>query len=212
MLWQSTRDYQPVLRPTFAQFPQDRRCYEECDDMMLGTDLLVAPVVEAGQTEREVYLPAGADWVSYWSGESFAGGQRIRLPAPWDQPVMLIRKGGVIAMNVAEQHFGQPADARAFLVAPVAGEGEASGGCIEDDGHSQAWREGRQGRWQVRARSDAHSITLHVTQEGQMPVATNTVEIWLPAGDTRTLHTPAARIASEVSSHGWRRLRLEMKV
>ena len=211
LLWQSTQAYQPVLRPTFAQFPQDRRCYEESDDMLLGTDLLVAPVVEAGQTEREVYLPAGTDWVSYWSGERFAGGQRIRLPAPWDQPVMLIRRGGVIAMNVAEQHFGQAADARAFLVVPVAGEGEASGGCIEDDGHSQAWREGQQGRWQVRARSDAHSITLQVTQEGQMPVTRHTVEIWLPADDGRSVLTPHARIVSETSRHGWRSLQLEMK-
>ncbi|MFX5714171.1 family 31 glucosidase, partial [Acinetobacter baumannii] len=86
--------YEPVLKPTFAEFPSDRRCYEENDDMLIGASLLVAPVVEQGQRERSVYLPAGARWVSYWSGEVFEGGQTVTLPAPWDQPVMLIREGG----------------------------------------------------------------------------------------------------------------------
>ncbi|UCF25782.1 MAG: glycoside hydrolase family 31 protein, partial [Ralstonia sp.] len=132
LLWQSTQAYEPVLRPTFAEFPADRRCYDESDDMLLGTALLVAPAVDEGQTERTVYLPAGARWVSYWSGEVFEGGQSVTLPAPWDQPVMLIREGGVVALNVAEQHFDQRADQRGFLVVPVSGAGETTGGCIED--------------------------------------------------------------------------------
>ena len=130
----------------------------------------MAPVVEQGQRERSVYLPAGARWVSYWSGEVFEGGQTVTLPAPWDQPVMLIREGGVIALNVAEQHFDQRADQRGFLVVPKSGTGEAVGGCIEDDGETEAWRHGEQGRWNVRVVSDALTVTLHVSREGRMPV------------------------------------------
>ena len=47
----------------FAEFPHDPRCLDDGDDMMLGASLLVAPVVEPGQTTRDVYLPAGARWV-----------------------------------------------------------------------------------------------------------------------------------------------------
>lgn len=126
------------------QFPSDPNCLADGDDMMLGASLLVAPVVESGQTTREVYLPAGSRWVSYWSAEAFEGGETIRLPAPFDQPVMLIREGGVIAMNVAEQHFARPADERAFIVVPFAAEGVARGGCVEDDGEREAWRTGEQ--------------------------------------------------------------------
>jgi alpha-glucosidase len=210
LLWQSTQAYEPVLRPTFAEFPHDLRCYAECDDMMIGSSLLVAPTVDEGQTERTVYLPAGARWVSYWSGEAFDGGQTITLPSPWDQPVMLIREGGVIALNVAEQHFDQRADHRGFLVVAMHGVGEATGGCIEDDGETEAWRNGEQGRWSVRAVSDAQSITLHVSREGKMPTQADTVEIHLPAGDARQVQTPHARVLETDVAGGWRRLTLQL--
>ncbi|MGN8061240.1 TIM-barrel domain-containing protein [Ralstonia sp. 22111] len=210
LLWQSTQACEPVLRPTFAEFPNDRRCYAECDDMMLGTSLLVAPTVDEGQTERTVYLPAGARWVSYWSGEAFDGGQTITLPSPWDQPVMLIREGGVIALNVAEQHFDQRADQRGFVVVPMHGIGEAIGGCIEDDGETEAWRSGEQGRWSVRAVSDAQAITLHVSREGKMPTHADTLEIYLPASDGRQVQTPHARVLEADVAGGWRRLRLQL--
>lgn len=210
LLWQSTQAYEPVLRPTFADFPADRRCFAACDDMMLGASLLVAPVVEAGQTRREVYLPAGARWVSYWSGEAFEGGQAVTLPAPWDAPVMLVREGGVIALNVAEQHFDRRGDRRGFLVVPVRGAGVAAGGCIEDDGETEAWRQGEQGRWRVQAVSDARTVTLSVTQEGRMPARADTVELFLPAGEARQVLAPQARVLEQAVAGGWRRFTLQL--
>ena len=49
LLWRSHRDYAPIIRPTFHDFPQDDHCYLENDDMLLGENLLVAAVVEPGQ-------------------------------------------------------------------------------------------------------------------------------------------------------------------
>lgn len=34
---------------------------------MFGPDLLVAPVMEAGATERRVYLPAGTKWTDAYT-------------------------------------------------------------------------------------------------------------------------------------------------
>lgn len=211
LLWQSTQDYQPVLRPTFAEFPQDHRCLDECDDMMLGSAMLVAPVVEPGQHERSVYLPAGTHWIDYWSGQRHAGGQTVRLPAPWEQPPMLLREGAVVAINVAEQHFDQRADERAFLVVPPVQAGQAQGGCIEDDGHSQAWREGQHGRWQVSVASDTSHVWLEVWQEGVLPAPASTIDIFLPASETRMVASRRNRISSEELVQGWRRVRLTLQ-
>jgi alpha-glucosidase len=204
LLWQSHREYDPVLRPLFAEFPEDANCLADGDEMMLGASLLVAPVVEPGQTTREVYLPAGSRWISYWSGEAFEGGETVRLPAPFDQPVMLIREGGVIALNVAEQHFARPADERAFMVVPFAGEGSAHGGCVEDDGESEAWRTGEQGRWNVSIESAAQSLFLSITCEGRMPDEQSHVQVLIPACETRALACVDVEFVTEETRGGWR--------
>ena len=51
---------------------------------MFGSDLLVAPVMYEGSEEREVYLPAGADWTLLHDGAVYEGGQTVTVKAPID--------------------------------------------------------------------------------------------------------------------------------
>jgi alpha-glucosidase len=210
LLWQSSSAYTPILRPTFADFPRDPRCYEDSDDMLLGSALLVAPVVEAGQSERAVYLPAGARWTAYWSGASFDGGQTVRLPAPLHQPVMLLREGHAIPLNLAEQHFDRRADRRGFLLAPVAGVGVVRGRCVEDDGVSEDWRAGRQGHWQLAAHCDADRIALSVDFEGDTQWRASSIDILLPAAETRAPVATRGRLSAPKDEGAWRRYTLEL--
>ena len=57
-----------------------------------GADLLVAPVVEAGMTARQVYLPAGG-WYDWHTGEAIAG-RRLRARADADGPHPDLRARG----------------------------------------------------------------------------------------------------------------------
>lgn len=50
------------------------------DQFMLGSDILVAPVINKGETERDVVLPEGR-WESE-QGEIFDGGQTIKITVP----------------------------------------------------------------------------------------------------------------------------------
>jgi alpha-glucosidase (family GH31 glycosyl hydrolase) len=56
----------PIMRPLFVEYPDDERAWEVWDVYLYGEDYLVAPVLEKGATEREVYLPEGR-WVDYWN-------------------------------------------------------------------------------------------------------------------------------------------------
>jgi alpha-glucosidase len=210
LLWESAMHYEPVLRPTFAEFPADSRCYAESDDMMVGDSLLAAPVVEPGQTERQVWLPAGSRWTCYWSGETFEGGQSVTLPAPWEQPVMLVREGSVIALNIAEQHFGQRADLRAFILTPFAGGDRVERRYVEDDGVSEAWRDGVFGEWIVSAEGHADSLTIAVERGGHTPPAASRVEIRLPAAESRRVLVTTGRIAEDNHIEGWRRIVIDL--
>ena len=92
LLWRYHDRLEPMMRPTFHDFPDDPRCFEENDDFLLGRSLLVASVVEPGQRTRDVYLPNGASWYDWWSGECFAGGETVTLTASWDRPPLLVRE------------------------------------------------------------------------------------------------------------------------
>ena len=74
----------PPMRPLLVDFPEDARAWETEDCYMFGPELLVAPVMESGARERTVYLPAGTDWIDDSTGERYAGGQEVTVPAPLD--------------------------------------------------------------------------------------------------------------------------------
>jgi alpha-glucosidase len=152
---------------------------------MLGPALLAAPVVEPRQHVRDVYLPAGAAWMDFWTGERFAGGQTVTLPAPLDRPVLLAREGSAVPLNVAEQHFGQPADARGFLLFPPDGEGEFTAECFEDDGESVVTPVSH-GFWRLRVVCTAARVVCHVERHGGRPPE-GPVSIILQPTETRRL-------------------------
>ncbi|AVT03480.1 glycoside hydrolase family 31 protein [Paracidovorax avenae] len=91
--------HEPIIRPTFYDFPEDANCFEDSDDFMLGDALLAAPVVEPGATTRRVYLPAlpgGAHWFDFETREAFASGQWHTVPAPLDRLPLFARAGASI--------------------------------------------------------------------------------------------------------------------
>jgi alpha-glucosidase len=166
--------YAPITRPTFYDFPGDPRCWEDGDDMLLGEALLVAPVVEQGAAERDVYLPKGARWFEWWTGEAFDGGQTVTRPALYERPPLFAREGSVIPLNVAEQHFAARADKRAFAVFPVA-EGRFVAEIADGDGERIADADRV---WRIHVTCNAD--TIEVTGAGGAPII-------LPPTETRRL-------------------------
>lgn len=83
----------PIMRPMFYDFYQDKTCWETEDQYMFGPDLLVAPVMEEGVSERSVYLPEGERWVESYTGLSYEGGQTVTAAAPIDVIPVFVRGG-----------------------------------------------------------------------------------------------------------------------
>ena len=74
----------PIMRPMFYDFYEDKTTWETEDQYMFGPDVLVAPVMEEGVSERRVYLPAGETWTECYTGKKFEGGQTVTAAAPID--------------------------------------------------------------------------------------------------------------------------------
>lgn len=81
----------PVQRPLFLHHETDGRTYSIQDSYLYGPDVLVAPIWQASQTERTLYLPTGTHWIHAWTGQSFAGGEEITVGAPLGQPAVFYR-------------------------------------------------------------------------------------------------------------------------
>jgi alpha-glucosidase len=90
------RTGEPVMRPLWYEFPEDKGTYLVNDEYMIGDDVLVAPVVKEGMTTRDVYLPLGAEWVDWWTGEKLESGKTHNLPVPIDRLPIFVRVGSVI--------------------------------------------------------------------------------------------------------------------
>ncbi len=100
---------EPVMRPLFFDFPEDKHGWEVEDAYMFGKDVLVAPVMEAGVSHREVYLPFGASWVEVFTGKKWEGGQVVDAYAPLDVIPVFTKEESVRKMfgNLAKDQDGE---------------------------------------------------------------------------------------------------------
>jgi alpha-glucosidase len=95
----ASQSHVPIIAPTFFHFPHDELCYEDCDDFMLGPDLLVAPVVEDGARQRTVYLPRlpqGQQWFDFYDRTAYECGTSHRVPAALSHLPLFARQGARI--------------------------------------------------------------------------------------------------------------------
>lgn len=96
----------PVARHLFLHYPEDpevlRLRYEE---FLVGTELLVAPVLDPGREQVRVYLPAGG-WIHLWSGDAMgdeAAGSWQVVDAPLGQPAVFFRRGSSVGQQLRER-------------------------------------------------------------------------------------------------------------
>ncbi|WP_346792652.1 hypothetical protein [Limosilactobacillus oris] len=72
------------MRPLFYDFAKDGQTWDISDEYMFGPDVLVSPILHAGQTKRDVYLPAVEDWIDVNTKQTYQGGQTVTVDCPID--------------------------------------------------------------------------------------------------------------------------------
>jgi len=84
----------PMMRALLVDSPDDPAAWGAELEYRLGTDLLVAPMINA-DGRRHVYLPAG-DWVDHWTGRTHVGGRHLPVETPLDRIPLFVRHGALI--------------------------------------------------------------------------------------------------------------------
>lgn len=130
----------PFMRALWVDFPQDPKVTNIGDQYMFGPAFLVAPVTEQAQTEKEVYLPAGADWYNFWTNEKYAGGQTIKVAAPIDQIPVFVKAGSIVPIGADIQSTASKQAIASIKVYPGA---DADFSLYDDDGVSLDYQKGK---------------------------------------------------------------------
>lgn len=91
----------PMMRSLLVAFPGQPELAGIDDEYLLGTDLLVAPVVHEGNT-RLVTFPKG-QWKDFWTGETMAGGTTKRVDAPPGRIPVYLRAGATLTTYQSKQ-------------------------------------------------------------------------------------------------------------
>ncbi len=108
LAWENASQGQPLVR-SLNYYSQGSNLYDDIDDEYLwGRDVLVAPVLTAGATERQVVFPEG-EWVDYANpSKVYSGGDTIQYPAPLEVLPLFVRAGAFIP--TADYHMGNTLD------------------------------------------------------------------------------------------------------
>jgi alpha-glucosidase len=129
----------PAMRPLFLEYPADAATWDQDDQFMFGSDLLVAPVVRPLERTRQLYLPKGT-WFDFWSGKPYEGGASIRVPVTLTSIPIFVRAGGFVFQQPVVQHTGEmKGQPLRVAIYPAA---ESSSILYEDDGHTLQHRNG----------------------------------------------------------------------
>lgn len=102
LFYEASKSGIPVMRPLFLEYPNDKNIFNCSDQFLIGSDLLIAPIMTPDTDHRSVYLPDGK-WFDYWSGEQYVGGQHHLVYAPLDKLPLFVREGAILPLGEIRQ-------------------------------------------------------------------------------------------------------------
>ncbi len=208
-LEESHRTGVPLFRPLLLNYQDDENTLRINDEFMIGSDLLVAPILKPDLTARLVYLPAGT-WFDYWSGAKHEGGRMIRVEAPLETVPLFVRGGAILPLGPEMNYVGEkPSDPLRFEIYPDA-RGEASTTLYEDDGLTDAYEQGVFRRTSLSFRHTPGGDQIDVgAPQGTFRPASRNLEFTVRNGsavrgvtiDGKRQSSAAVRIADDGRSH-----------
>jgi alpha-glucosidase len=156
--------------------------------------LLVAPVFHAGQRERTLYLPTGAQaegWYDFWTGSYWPGGAEVRVPAALDRLPLFVRAGALLPTTddpSPRKLTEEPSRALRYYP-PMAAVGPvtSSAELFEDDGVQSGDAFGRHTVHRFEAVADVVGLRITASQAGGWPLPYSQIRVVLPASERRPL-------------------------
>lgn len=140
---ESQRKGTPVMRPLWAHYPADEATFAIEDEWLVGSDLLVKPVVAAGVKTLPVYFPGTESWYDVVTYATYKGLSTTTVDAPIEKIPVYQRGGSILPrkMRLRRSSAMMAHDPYTLVVAPDS-TGKASGELYMDDERTFAFKRG----------------------------------------------------------------------
>lgn len=172
LAWEANRTGHPLVRPLFWTDPGNPSLWSIDDEFLLGNELLIAPVLEPGATDRKVVFPEG-DWYSFWDNSLFryTGESLIRV-TPARIPVF-VRSGAILPFetgNDLELHV-YPGFNEEYISYLYTDAGDGFGSSRLDT---------------FRLRSDGDILQISWVEDGDYPLPYQSAHLYLHHAEVET--------------------------
>jgi alpha-glucosidase len=161
----NARTAAPLMRALVMEFPDDDKVADETHEWLMGSRLLAAPVMTAGDrstvaasetavasanpepkatppaqsAQRDVYLPKDT-WFKFETNQALTGPQTVHVIAKLVEIPMYVRAGTLLPLGPVLQHTEQ-ASAEPLQMQVYPGK-DATFDLVEDDGATLAYQKG----------------------------------------------------------------------
>ena len=113
----------------------------------------------AARKTYEVYLPKGAKWYDYWTGEKLEGGQTIKADAPISHSPLYVKAGSIIPLCKADVKNAKVADWKNLDIVVYPGE-NAEFTLYEDEGDNYNYEKGQYSTIQLKWTDKTKTLTI----------------------------------------------------
>jgi alpha-D-xyloside xylohydrolase len=127
--------------------------------------LLINPVTIEGAKQRTVYLPAGHNWIDFWTGKRVNGGQSIIADAPLERIPIYGKAGSIVPYGPLVQSASGKADPIELRIYAGA---DAHFSLYEDEGDNYDYEHGAHSNIPMHWKEKAATLTIGA-REGSFP-------------------------------------------
>lgn len=181
----------PMMRALWLHHSDESEAVKRSDEFLWGRNLLVAPVVAKGVTERKLYLPRGK-WFDWWTGEAREGGREITRTVDLATLPLFVRAGAIIPLDPVRQFTAQAVTEPTELLIYPGADGEFT--LYDDDGHTLDYLKHDGSRIRTTWNDAARTLTLEPANDAARKVRRSFKVRVMPREESTTVEFRGAKL------------------
>ncbi|MGB6267710.1 MAG: TIM-barrel domain-containing protein, partial [Olleya sp.] len=167
LVFENNQSGAPLMRPLFFEEEDNAKLQTTASTYIWGHDFLVTPIVNANQTEAEVYFPKNSNWFNFYTDEKVEGGQSLSVKTEVNYIPTYVRGGAFIAtakaMQSTAEYNGNTFDLHYYFDATVE---ESERTLYNDDGATKnAFENGQYEILEFEAETSNNNLELEFEAE-----------------------------------------------